>query len=199
MLKAAAEIIVEEGLQSLSVREITDRAGVSRTLFYSHFGDIDKAVDLLSGHAAEAVEQVFLELYDVSERGAERFAVSTRYIVESALFSPRWGTLMFRVLGARRGIAPAYNERVSEEARAAIKAGDFTISVHEVDAFVTLAAGTTLSLIRRATAGEVNRRTITYAIKMLLCAAGMPAAKSKVLAERRSEGQALPPENWRDV
>ena len=53
VLAAAGELIENEGLDSLSVREAARRAGVSHNAPYRHFPDRDALLAALAAHIAE--------------------------------------------------------------------------------------------------------------------------------------------------
>ncbi len=56
ILEAARELVRERSYAELSVGEITDRAGIGRTLFYRYFDDLG---DLLRRAGREPIEELF--------------------------------------------------------------------------------------------------------------------------------------------
>jgi TetR/AcrR family transcriptional regulator, ethionamide resistance regulator len=66
LIAAATELVRDRSFYELSVAELTERAGIERTIFYRHFDDL---ADLLLRAATEAIES----LYDAQvELDAER-------------------------------------------------------------------------------------------------------------------------------
>jgi len=60
--EALVALIAERGYDTLTVEEITERADVGRTTFYSHYQDKDDLLLAVTGEVAEQIEQQFLHL-----------------------------------------------------------------------------------------------------------------------------------------
>jgi AcrR family transcriptional regulator len=78
LIEAATELVRDRSFYELSVAELTERAGIERTIFYRHFDDL---ADLLLRAATEAIESLYdaqVELdagREVGDLGAVRTAV----------------------------------------------------------------------------------------------------------------------------
>lgn len=59
---ALVALIAERGYDALTVEEITERADVGRTTFYSHYQDKDDLLLEITGEVAEQIELQFLHL-----------------------------------------------------------------------------------------------------------------------------------------
>jgi AcrR family transcriptional regulator len=56
LIAAATELVRDRSFYELSVAEVTERAGIERTIFYRHFDDL---ADLLLRAATEAIESLY--------------------------------------------------------------------------------------------------------------------------------------------
>jgi TetR/AcrR family transcriptional regulator, ethionamide resistance regulator len=56
LIDAATELVRDRSFYKLSVAEVTERAGIERTIFYRHFDDL---ADLLLRAATEAIESLY--------------------------------------------------------------------------------------------------------------------------------------------
>ena len=69
LVGATTELVRDRSFYELSVAEVTERAGIERTIFYRHFDDL---ADLLLRAATEAIESLYdaqVELDDGREEG----------------------------------------------------------------------------------------------------------------------------------
>ena len=69
LVNATTELVRDRSFYDLSVAEVTERAGIERTIFYRHFDDL---ADLLLRAATEAIESLYdaqVELDDGREEG----------------------------------------------------------------------------------------------------------------------------------
>lgn len=71
LLKAAALIIQEQGVESLSMRKLADRVGVSRTAPYHHFKDKNALLCALAEAGFRKQEQRLLSLLTRSQRSRQ--------------------------------------------------------------------------------------------------------------------------------
>ena len=60
--EALVALIAERGYDTLTIEEITERADVGRTTFYSHYQDKDDLLLEVTGEVAEQIELQFLHL-----------------------------------------------------------------------------------------------------------------------------------------
>jgi TetR/AcrR family fatty acid metabolism transcriptional regulator len=81
VLAAAAAVIREEGPRAATLKNISNRAGITEPAIFRHFEGVD---GLFGGlfHAYERVYQRFAEVYKVEERGIKRLRSATTSIVE---------------------------------------------------------------------------------------------------------------------
>ena len=103
LLAAARQILNENGLESLGLRETARRVGVSATAAYRHFSSKD---DLLASVAAEGFRELAAAM-EGATRGANLLTRAGLAYIEFAHENPGLFRLMFGPLLAERAKYPA--------------------------------------------------------------------------------------------
>jgi len=103
LLAAARQILDENGLQSVGLRETARRVGVSATAAYRHFASKD---DLLASVAAEGFRELAAAM-EGAARGANLLTRAGLAYIEFANRNPGLFRLMFGPLLAERAKYPA--------------------------------------------------------------------------------------------
>jgi AcrR family transcriptional regulator len=191
ILIAAQEILMDQGAAALSIRHVTERAGVVHGSFYNYYLDIGALIDaladlLLTTHAL-AVAPVRTGVNDP----ANLFAVTTRQTLRFVHQSPRFATLLFdsgiqadRMLNALR--AP-----LRADLAAGQKAGGFQIS--SMDLAVTIVAGAMISLAVELHRGRAKPAAIDEMTFQLLRLLGVSPAKASAAARFKAVFVEPPP------
>ncbi len=82
LMEAATELIRDRSFHELSVAELTERAGIERTIFYRHFDDL---ADLLLRAATEAIESLYETQVELDSEREEGDLETVRAAVEPAV------------------------------------------------------------------------------------------------------------------
>jgi TetR/AcrR family transcriptional regulator, ethionamide resistance regulator len=82
LISAATELVRERSFYELSVAELTERAGIERTIFYRHFDDL---ADLLLRAATEAIESLYEAQVELDSGREEGDLETVRAAVEPAV------------------------------------------------------------------------------------------------------------------
>ena len=90
IVAAATELIRERSYAELSVGEVTDAAGIGRTLFYRHFDDLG---DLLMRASRDAIEELFEAEVAVEATGDPAMTVRAAIEPAAAIYA-RHGPLL---------------------------------------------------------------------------------------------------------
>ena len=64
---ALIELVAEKGYESVTIREILDKANVGRSTFYAHFQDKDQLLHSILGRLDELFEQHEKQVFDVTK------------------------------------------------------------------------------------------------------------------------------------
>jgi TetR/AcrR family transcriptional regulator, ethionamide resistance regulator len=82
LVDAATELVRDGSFYDLSVTDVTDRAGIERTIFYRHFDDL---ADLLLRAATEAIESLYQAQVELDEGREEGDLETVRAAIEPAV------------------------------------------------------------------------------------------------------------------
>jgi len=88
ILRAAAEIVTEEGLDKLSIRKIAAKIEYSPAIVYHYFANKEEIVDHLLQQGYQNILRALGGAQQTSEDPAERLAQSTRNYIQMALQNP---------------------------------------------------------------------------------------------------------------
>lgn len=180
ILIAAQDLLTERGAAALSVRQVTERAGLVHASFYNYYADIgallDGLADLLLMTHALTVAPVREGVSDP----AMLFAVTTRQTLRLGHDAPQFAGLLFdsgipvdRLLNALHG-------PLRTDLRAGARSGAFSIT--SLDVAVSMIAGSMIGLSVDLYRGRAKPSAIDEMTYQLLCLLGVSAAKAKSAA-----------------
>ena len=82
LVAATTDLVRDRSFYELSVAEVTERAGIERTIFYRHFDDL---ADLLLRAATEAIESLYDAQVELDEGREEGDFEAVRAVIEPAV------------------------------------------------------------------------------------------------------------------
>jgi TetR/AcrR family transcriptional regulator, ethionamide resistance regulator len=82
LISAATELVRDRSFYELSVSDVTERAGIERTIFYRHFDDL---ADLLLRAATEAIESLYEAQVELDAGREEGDLGAVRTAIEPAV------------------------------------------------------------------------------------------------------------------
>jgi TetR/AcrR family transcriptional regulator, ethionamide resistance regulator len=82
LIGAATELVRDRSFYELSVAEVTERAGIERTIFYRHFDDLG---DLLLRAATEAIESLYEAQVELDAEREQGDLAAVRAAIEPAV------------------------------------------------------------------------------------------------------------------
>jgi AcrR family transcriptional regulator len=82
LIAAATDLVRDRSFYELSVAEVTERAGIERTIFYRHFDDL---ADLLLRAATEAIERLYETQVELDTDREEGDLEAVRAAIEPAV------------------------------------------------------------------------------------------------------------------
>lgn len=96
LLECATQLIVEGGVENLSIRKLAERAGVSRTAPYHHFKDKNVLLCAIAERGFKQQDQLLATaMADTSESFAERFEAYIVNYLKFATEAPETYDLMY--------------------------------------------------------------------------------------------------------
>lgn len=97
IVRASIELLEEQGVAALSMREVARRAGVSHQAPYHHFADCEAILGAIAEDGFRMLHEVFAKAGRPDDRPLhERMAAGARAYIEFALDHPAHFRLMFR-------------------------------------------------------------------------------------------------------
>ncbi|REG82248.1 TetR/AcrR family transcriptional regulator [Marinomonas pollencensis] len=84
LIKAASDILQEEGVEGLSMRKLADKVGVSRTAPYHHFKDKNALLCAIAEAGFKAQEARLASLLSSHEEAEQRFRLYVHQYIEFA-------------------------------------------------------------------------------------------------------------------
>ncbi|WP_299200429.1 TetR/AcrR family transcriptional regulator [uncultured Amphritea sp.] len=117
LLHAATEMIAEGGTDSLSMRKLADRVGVSRTAPYHHFKDKNALLCAIAEQGFERVEKLLDEIRTkaATEQQTALFSEYVHTYIEQAYENREQYDLMFGREIWRNGVATASLQKISHQ------------------------------------------------------------------------------------
>ena len=116
LLEVTARIIAEEGVEKVTMRALSQQAGVSRAASYRHFPDKTNLLCAVAADGFKKLEnQLRLALIDSSENLLSRFETMATAYVDFAMSNPSYYRLMF----GREELIKAPTPELRANARAA--------------------------------------------------------------------------------
>lgn len=127
LLDTAIEVFARRGIESASVLEITEAAGLSNGSFYYHFQDKDALVEAVGGAvAATLVRETDEAMVDLT-RGPERVAFGTVTFIRRGVADPAWGRLIVRALADLGEFREQISSGIRKDVCIGIEQGHFDV------------------------------------------------------------------------
>ena len=198
ILDAAAQLVEKEGLDGLTMRRLSDAAGVSYATVYNLVGSKE---DVLVALLRSGLEDLGAQLAEVASRDPLDRArglvagVVDHFVARPALYralvqavhDPATGT---RGVPIRRRTIALYEASIRDAIAENLLRDD--LDAHVLAVHVTLAVN---GVIRRWAAGEMNatgfRAEADYALRVSLLGVATPSTRTQLLAELRACERAL--------
>jgi TetR/AcrR family transcriptional regulator, ethionamide resistance regulator len=111
LIEAATELVRDRSFYELSVAELTERAGIERTIFYRHFDDLS---DLLLRAASEAIESLYAAQVELDAEREEGDLDAVREAIEPAVRVYRRHGAVLRAVTEAGASNPGVAERGAE-------------------------------------------------------------------------------------
>lgn len=182
LIKAASEVIADNGVQGLRLRDVTEIADVGFGSFYNHFEskeDLVEAVviELMSSLASTLIASV-AELADPAEAGC----AAHRWFVRSATRDPQTARLIVQLDRAD----VLFQQMIMPYARDLIESGISSGRFNDVDVDTTLAyvVGATIAVTRGVLEGRLGPDAESASAEILLGALGLGSEEAKAIAHR---------------
>ncbi|MFV8753155.1 TetR/AcrR family transcriptional regulator [Nannocystaceae bacterium ST9] len=185
LLVAAQELLLERSAGSLSIRDVTARAGVVHGTFYNYFASIEALLDgvglLFFAEHARIVDALIEGIDDP----AEVFALTTRQTLRFVTASPDYGRLAFDAGLPVDRFLLGLRVRLRRDVVRGVERGSFELD--EVELAVGMITGSLLGVALDIHRGVLPAAAIEQATARLLRTLGVPNDRARSIAERAHE------------
>lgn len=180
LIEAARELIARNGMENLSVLDITQHLGVSNGIFYYHFQNKDELLEVLG-------RTVVLDLVQdigsvVRNDPAERVARGPLVILQHADRHPEQLAIILRVIEDPEGQHADLGNELQDEIRAGLRKRRF--AVEDPTTAMRFCRSLVGAAVRLRLEGSTDRRLALKTATQTLMMLGIGAAEARAIARR---------------
>ncbi|MBX2798559.1 MAG: TetR/AcrR family transcriptional regulator [Myxococcales bacterium] len=191
LLVATQEWLLEKPASEISIREITDRAGVVHATFYNYYRTTSEAFEavtlLLLQTYSHVIERTVADITDP----AERVAASSRQTMHIVSSHPSVGKLLFDAGLSTPSLLDGIRARIGDDVRMGIDAGRF--EVDDLDLIVSAAAALGLGVAMDLYEGRLSESSAAAVSVLILGILGVPTAEARSILARPLPAHEMPP------
>lgn len=190
LLVATQALLLDKRASEISIREITDRAGVVHATFYNYYrttGEAFEAVSLLllAAHG-RAIERTVADITDP----AERIAASARQTMRIVGADPGLGRLLFDAGLSTAPLLDGIRAQISDDVRVGLEAGRF--EVDDLDLVVSAAASVGLGVASDVHQGRLPERSAEAVAVLILGMLGVARGEAQAILARPLPDHQMP-------
>jgi AcrR family transcriptional regulator len=182
LMQAARALYAERTIDSVTIDDLVNEAGVAKGTFYVHFEhlpDLQVAVaDELAQELDDLLQPFRLQLADP----IERIAAGCAAFLREALGNPSWGSLAARSAWALPSVAHAARAHLREDLRVAAARGRLGAITPELGFDVV--SGIVLQTMRAAGERRLSPSDAPVAVEAILRALGVASAEAHTIVAR---------------
>ena len=175
LIRAAADLIAERGLEGLRVNDITDRANVAFGTFYNQFKAKDDIVDAVIAEALVGLARS-IEDSPAFENPEEAVVASTSAIVRIAYDDPNLARLLVNLEQAEARFELIIRPQAGAALERGVAAGLFRID--DMPTVLTMAIAAAFEVIRGVVDGRLGEGADLTCAEVLLRMAGMDTERA---------------------
>ena len=182
LMQAARVLYAERAVESVTIDDLVNEAGVAKGTFYVHFehlADLHAAVaDELAQELDDLLQPFRLRLADP----VERIAAGCAAFIREAMRNPSWGSLAARSAWALPSVASAARANLREDLRLAVAKGRLAALTPELG--FDIVSGIVLQAMRAAGDRRLSPSDAPAAVEAILRAIGVAPDEAHALVER---------------
>ncbi len=183
LLRAAEALMLERGVEAVTIEEITDAADIARRTFYWHFASKDEVLLSISRARSLALDQRLAGLSASFEDPAVGLATAMRHAMRRIPRDPlcRWFALHSGLPLAR--VHEAFGENFLRDFERGCREGRF--SPGNASVVLELVASTFVAVIVARVAERMDESDADDAVASILMMLGLGGAEARSIAHRR--------------
>jgi AcrR family transcriptional regulator len=190
LMQAARGLYAERTIESVTIDDLVNEAGVAKGTFYVHFEHLPDLQAAIAGELAQELDDLLqpfrLQLADP----IERIAAGCAAFIREALRNPSWGRLAARSAWEQPTVAHAARANLREDLRLAAANGRLGAITPELGFDVV--SGIVLQTMRAAGERRLSLSDPPAAIEAILRALGVAAAEAHAIVARVFETPGAP-------
>ena len=182
LLGAARSLYAKQAIESVTVEDVVQEAGVAKGTLYVHFKNIE-AVQMA---VADELTETFVDLLQprraIFNNPIERVADGCYTFIDQATLNPKWGGLVARYAWSFPTVGSAARGLLAEDLNQAARQGRIAeISPHLGTSIVV---GIVLQVMRSASEGNVRGPDVPFAVAAILQSLGVTRREAAAIVKR---------------
>ena len=182
LMQAARALYAERAIESVTIDDLVNEAGLAKGTFYVHFDhlpDLQVAVaDELAQELDDLLQPFRLQMADP----IERIAAGCAAFICEAVRNPSWGSLAARGAWALPSVAQAARTNLREDLRLAAARGRLGAITPELGFEVV--SGIVIQALRAAGEARLSQSDAPAAVEAILRALGVASAEAHAIVAR---------------
>lgn len=184
LLDVALQHFAETGEHTISVTELSRRAGVARGTIYNNFDNIDDLFSIVSLSVYSTLNEDAERMIEQRDAPHERLACYLGLFMRRAHNRPHWAKFVVKFAPYEAEFRDIASSILLREVQAGMKSGIFTFTEDKFPYFIQMLAGTTYGFVFLITEGHKSwRETSKNLIELLLISGGVPQAEAARVAD----------------
>ncbi len=182
LMQAARALYSERPLESVTIDDLVNEAGVAKGTFYVHFEHLPDLQVAVADELAQELDDLLQPLRLALADPIERVAAGCSAFIREALRDPAWGSLGPRGAWALPSVASAARANLREDLRLAAARGRLAAITPELG--FDLVTGIVLQAMRAAGERRLSPSDAPAAVEAILRALGIAQAEARAIVER---------------
>jgi AcrR family transcriptional regulator len=182
LIAAATKLFAKRAVESVTVDEVVEEAGVAKGTFYVHFEDLRELTTAVAEELVASFDDLLQPVRLSLKEPALRIAFGCSCFLDKALTDPGWAGVVARMVAAAPNGGEVARHRVFEDLRAfsrGLPRGGISPQLS-----LEIVAGIMLQLLSAIAEGRLTSRDREPAIEAILRAIGLDAGQVKSVLAR---------------
>ena len=180
LLDAAMEIYAQDGISSLTLNDLANKANVSNGTIYNYFKTREEVLEAVSIELANQFSDYITLISSNIESGSHRTVIGIRMFIQRALVEPNWARALLHIVHFDKGMRSVLANAVRKDLRAGLIEGIFNYVDEEIA--LTLFISSAIGLLINIVEGRYHEGDDLKLIEMILKALGVDAIQAPQIA-----------------
>ncbi len=182
LMQAARALYAERAIESVTIDDLVNEAGVAKGTFYLHFEHLPDLQVAVADELAQELDDLLQPFRLAMTDPIERIAAGCAAFIREAVRNPSWGSLAARSAWALPSVAHAARTNLREDLQLAGARGRLGAITPELGFDVV--SGIVLQAMRAAGERRLSPSTVPVAVEAILRALGVASAEAHVIVAR---------------